>query len=134
MAISTWTSTTRWKTSASCLASCSPKRWAIARASTARATSSCPWTRPSPWSPSISADAPPWSTRRRLGKTYLPRYADNGNPWIDVGDVFSLAGLAARGYRGRTADQLVEDVPTDEKLAELLREGARGLGIAVAPL
>ncbi|HEV7937212.1 MAG TPA: ROK family protein [Solirubrobacteraceae bacterium] len=70
----------------------------------------------------------------RLGKTYLPRYADAGNPWIDVGNVFSLAGLGARGYRGRTAEQLVEDAHDNEQLDELLREGARGLGIAIAPL
>ncbi len=70
----------------------------------------------------------------RLGKTYLPRYAHAGSPWIDVADVFSLGGLAARGYRGRTAEQLVEDAHDDEQLDELLREGARGLGIAIAPL
>jgi predicted NBD/HSP70 family sugar kinase len=70
----------------------------------------------------------------RLGKTYLPRYADENGPWVDVGDIFSLGGLAARGHGGRTAEQLVEDAHADPALNELLREGARGLGIAIAPL
>lgn len=70
----------------------------------------------------------------RLGKTYLPDFAREGEVFIDVGDLFSLSGLAERGYAGRTAEQLVEAAPGDAKLDELLRAGARGLGIALAPL
>ena len=63
MAISTSTSITPSKTSASCWASCSPRRSATATASIAPATSSCRWTRRWPWSRSISAAVPRWSTR-----------------------------------------------------------------------
>jgi predicted NBD/HSP70 family sugar kinase len=71
----------------------------------------------------------------RLGKTFAPSHTkDPHNPWVDVEEIFSLAGLAARGYETSQPEHLVELARKDKELDDLLRLGARGLGFAIAPL
>ena len=87
-----WTSisTTRWKTSASCWVSCSPRRSATGAASTAPATSSCPWTKPWRWwridlggrpalvYKDLVQDAPGRRSSSRTGRGFLRRLRDPG--------------------------------------------------------
>jgi predicted NBD/HSP70 family sugar kinase len=67
----------------------------------------------------------------RLGKTWIEELAD---PWVDVETIFSLPGLEKLGYACESAEALVGEAKDNFELSEALKQGAHGLGIALAPV
>ncbi|MBS1868051.1 MAG: ROK family protein [Actinobacteria bacterium] len=68
----------------------------------------------------------------RLGMTWIP----DGRPgrWTPVEDVFSFQALGKSGWEQMTGEELVSLAQSDGALDQALRRGARGLGVALAPL
>ncbi|HEV3046674.1 MAG TPA: ROK family protein [Solirubrobacteraceae bacterium] len=69
----------------------------------------------------------------RLGMTELPGPGET-RTWVPVEDAFSLASIEGRGFGDMSASKLVELAKSADELDELLRSGARALGIALAPI
>lgn len=69
----------------------------------------------------------------RLGKTVVA-FPDGTEEWVSVEDAFSLAALSRGDYADLSATELVDRATSDPALNEALRRGARGLGIALAPI
>lgn len=69
----------------------------------------------------------------RLGKTMIANSAGE-DEWVAVEDSFSLAALCRGEYADLSVTELVDRAASDPALNEALRRGARGLGIALAPI
>jgi predicted NBD/HSP70 family sugar kinase len=69
----------------------------------------------------------------RLGMTQLINPKGEAE-WVPVADALSLPGLHKYGYAGLSAWELVDLAKSDEVLDEILKRGARALGIALAPI
>lgn len=69
----------------------------------------------------------------RLGKTVVIE-PDGTEKWVAVEDAFSVPALRTPDYAGLSVTELVDQATTDPALAGSLRRGARGLGVALAPI
>ncbi|HEU5063526.1 MAG TPA: ROK family protein [Solirubrobacterales bacterium] len=70
----------------------------------------------------------------RLGKTAIANPDGAEEEWVLVEDVFSLAALCRGDYADLSAIELVDRASNDPVLNKALRRGARGLGVALAPI
>lgn|GEM_PF-6984074 len=69
----------------------------------------------------------------RLGKTVIIE-PDGRQEWVLVEDIFSLPALRREGGDDLPVADLLAHAVTDPALKEALRRGARGLGVALAPI
>jgi len=67
-----------------------------------------------------------------LGRTVVD--PQGAQKWELVEDVFSLRAMSEKGYPSADAAELVKLAQGDSALRELLKRGARALGVALAPI